>query len=158
MAQEKPSKIAEWIVAVRGHAPVLFGQLSEWFQEARKEPRLFWETAAIRYVVYITVGLILVTGVKWGSSMIAAPPPESAVPQARTADFHVLCSDQKCGHHYVINRKFGFSSFPVACPKCKKETGMAAVKCYSPKCKGRWTYLQTVDSLSKCARCGENMK
>lgn len=155
MAQERPNRTTEWIIALRKQLPALAGQFNDWVREVRKEPRLFWETSAVRYVTYLLSGTILILGARCGVNMVAAPPPEAAVPQARTADYHVLCSRPECGHHFVVHRKFGFSRFPVECPKCRNGSGEEALRCYSSTCKGRWTYRTTIDRRTVCAKCGE---
>lgn len=154
MAQEKPNRLSEWVLLIRKKSPVVREHLADWVAEVRKEPRLLWETAAVRYTVYLVAAIALLAGTKCGVRMVTPAPPASAKEPAHTADFHVLCGDSRCAHHFVINRKFGFEKFPVACPKCKAMTGQRAVKCYSAQCQGRWVAIDDSSGPAKCARCG----
>jgi hypothetical protein len=125
---------------------------AEWVASVREEPALIWQTPAIRYGVY-AVGLVIVALIlQWGIGFISAGGP-GVQPPAKTASFHVLCSN--CQHSFVINRKFGFDSFPVECPKCHQHTGQRAYQCFSNTCKGRWTYAIPVNKQLVCARCRE---
>jgi len=154
MAQERPNRLAEWFTAARDHAPQVRRSAGEWLQQVREEPRLIWETPAVRYATYGVVALIGGWLVTVAVAMITPPPPAGAKPEATTADFHVLCANDTCGHHFVINRKFGFSKFPVECPRCKKQTGMAARRCDSPTCRGRWIVPVAKDGGLTCPSCG----
>jgi hypothetical protein len=121
----------------QGGLPAIKLRLLAWFEACREEPRLIWHTTAVRVGVYLIAGLLLIKVVGLVFSLAAPGGPEP-VPFSRTADFHVVCMNEQCGHHFVINRKFGFDDFPVACPKCGKNTGMHARRCVSDTCKGRW--------------------
>jgi len=138
MAQEKPSKLAEWVVAIRAHAPELRRAAGEWCEQVRDEPVLLWETPAIRYGVYGLCAMLLVACISFGIRMITPPAPAGAGPEATTADFHVLCAHPECGAHFVIHRKFGFSRFPVECPHCGRTSGQRAVPCTAEDCTQRW--------------------
>jgi hypothetical protein len=154
MAQERPNRLAEWLLLFRRQTPIVRERFAQWLAEVRQEPGLVWDTSAVRYTVYVLVGLILLAGARCGVRMITPPPPASAKAPALTADFHVLCSDGGCGVHFVINRKFEFSGFPVDCPRCKKTTGERAVKCYSPGCRGKWVTVDDSSGRAKCSQCG----
>ncbi len=154
MAQERPNRLAEWFTLVRKNAPLVRERFNEWVAAVREEPRLAWETPALRFGVYGICGLLLV----WLASTIvgwAVPPlPPSAKPAATTADFHVVCGDPNCAHHFVIHREFGFDDFPVTCPQCKRETGISARRCNSPSCAGRWVAPKSAEQGSVCPYCG----
>ena len=153
MAQEKPSRMVEWLLLFRTQAPVVRQHLADWWAECREEPRLIWATPAVRYATYLVGGLIAIQLVLMSVSMIAPPPPPAARPQATTADFHVVCADPDCDHHFVIHRKFGFDSFPIECPQCHGETGVQARRCNSPDCQGRWVAPVREDGGLRCPRC-----
>jgi len=154
MAYERPNKFVEWYEAVREHAPAMRRAVKDWWGQVREEPWLIWETPAIRYATYGIGGLLIVWSVTFAIGLLTPPLPPNARPEATTADFHVICTDSSCHHHFVINRDFGFDDFPVACPKCGKETGMAARMCNSPTCRGRWVTPVDADGKRKCPECG----
>jgi hypothetical protein len=153
MAQEEQNKLAEWLHLLRSQMPTLRRQAVEWADEVRAEPRLLWETPAVRYATYVTVGLLLLLVVSGIPSMFGPPLPPSAKAVANTADYHVLCTNADCGHHFVINRKFGFDRFPVRCPKCQQETGRQAIHCTC----GRWVVPVMRDGASYCPQCGTRL-
>ncbi len=153
MAQERPNRLAEWIVIVRKQTPVLREHFGNWLGAVREEPRLIWETTAVRYATYVVGGAALIWLATTFSGWLAPPPPPSARPAATTADFHVVCSDAACGHHFVIHRKFGFDDFPVECPKCKRHTGVSARRCNSASCGGRWVAPVQTEQGLRCPIC-----
>jgi len=138
MAQEKPSKVVEWYLALREHAPTLWEGFLNWLEAVRSEPALFWQTPAVRYVTYFVCGLVLVWGVRTGVWLVTPPPPDGARQVASSADFHVICANPYCGAHFVIRREFGFDDFPVTCPHCKQKTGFRAVPCTADDCTQQW--------------------
>lgn len=154
MAQEKPNRLAEWLMLAREQWPVLRQGVADWAAQCREEPALIWATPLVRYGTYIVLGLIGVGLVFQARNLIA--PASSAVirPRATMADFHVLCSDRSCRHHFVIHRKFGFDDFPVVCAKCKKRTGEHARPCNSQQCRRRWVAPVRTDAGQVCPYCG----
>ena len=156
MAQERPSRLAEWLMLVRKQTPIVRERLATWIEAVREEPRMAWETSAVRYAVYGLAGGVLVWLATSVSSWLA-PPPSSARSAATTADFHVVCSDPNCGYHFVIHRQFGFHKFPVECPQCKGETGVSARRCNSSSCRGRWVAAVQTDQGVKCPLCGAKL-
>jgi len=155
MAQEGPNRLAEWLLLARRQWPVVRKHFDQWLAAVREEPALIWQTVAIRYAVYGLSATVVVLVAAKAIALLTPPPPASARPVASTADYHVVCSNQQCGHHFVIHRKFGFRGFPVPCPECSKETGMQARKCPSPQCQGRWVTPQRSDGALQCPRCGQ---
>jgi hypothetical protein len=154
MPVEEPGKISQWMHAFRMWLPSARQRSAEWYETVREEPALVWHTPAVRYGLYAIGALVLVLIVQWGIGFLSAGGPE-VQPPAKTASFHVLCSTPNCRYHFVINRKFGFDSFPVECPKCHQETGQRAYQCFSKTCNGRWTYGTQVNKQTICARCRE---
>ena len=153
MAQEHPNRLAEWLTLARKNAPLAREHFQDWIDAVREEPRLAWETPAVRYSVYTVGGLvaiwILTTTVSW----MAPPPPPSARAAATTADFQVVCSNRGCGNHFVMNRPFGFNDFPVICPRCQQQTGASARLCNSSTCNGRWVAPVRRDDGLYCPIC-----
>ncbi|MHC4696437.1 MAG: hypothetical protein ACYTFA_06830 [Planctomycetota bacterium] len=157
MAQEDPNRLAEWLLLFRKQAPIVRRHFDDWVEEVREEPRLIWETPAVRYAIYGLVAVALAWGALRVANSIAPQPPPDAQRQAATADFHVVCSNQRCGHHFLIHKKFGFRKFPLVCPKCKQESGHRARRCNSPTCRGRWVAPERVGGMLKCPRCGDGL-
>ncbi|MBI4716652.1 MAG: hypothetical protein HY763_02525 [Planctomycetes bacterium] len=154
MAQEKPNRIVEWVLLMRQHLPVVRQHALDWVAACREEPWRIWHTPAVRYLAYGIGGLVAAWMVVAFVNSFAPPLPASAKPMATTADFHVVCADPGCGHHFLIHRPFGFRRFPVTCPKCDRETGVHARLCGSPQCGGRWVAPAETDGVVVCSQCG----
>lgn len=158
MAQERPSRLAEWLLLFRKQVPVVREHFALWLSAVREEPRLLWETLAIRCTVYGLSGLLLLWLATTVTGWLTPPPPPSARPAATSGDFHVVCSDPQCGHHFVIHRRFGFDDFPIKCPKCNRETGASARRCNSSSCGGRWVAPVPTEHGLKCPSCGLSLE
>ena len=157
MAQEERNRLVEWYQVLRKQGPIARQRVEEWGKAVRAEPRLAWEVPAIRYVTYGLGGLVLLWVVLHVAHWFAPPPPVAAKPRATSADFHVVCGNEECGHHFVIHREFGFKKFPVVCPRCGQKTGMQAQRCNSSTCKGRWVAPVRVDGVRRCPHCGREL-
>jgi hypothetical protein len=157
MAQEDPNRFTEWLLFFRKQAPVVRRQFDDWVETVRDEPHLIWETPAVRYAAYCFVAIILSWGALGVANTIAPSPTPGTRERAATADFHIVCSDQRCGHHFVIHKRFGFRSFPVPCPKCETLSGVPGRRCYSPTCHGRWLVPEQVGKALQCPRCGDRL-
>jgi hypothetical protein len=153
MAQERPNRLVEWYLAAKQQAPRVRESAAEWLGQVKEEPRLLWATPAVRYAVYGTGALVAAWCVTFFVGLFTPARAASAKPAATTADFHVVCANPDCGHHFVINRKFGFGKFPVECTKCRKPTGMAARICASPTCVNRWVVPRATESGLTCPYC-----
>ena len=156
MAQERPNRMAEWVMLLRKNAPIAKDQLKDWLGEVREEPRLLWETAAVRYLTFAFAAVVASWGLVAVVRLMTPAPSAGAQDPAVTADYHLVCSDPTCGYNFVIARKFGFADFPLACPRCKKETGVAGRRCYSERCQGKWVAPAPMDDhkAQKCPHCG----
>lgn len=153
MAQEKPNRLAEWVLIVRRGAPLLRERLDDWLEAVREEPRLLYQTSAARYAGYALIGTVLLWGVTRIPAMIVPPPSPDAQARANSADFHVVCSGESCAYHFVIHKEFGFRRFPVPCPACGGETGRRARRCNAARCRGRWVAPTISDGTLACPRC-----
>jgi hypothetical protein len=158
MAYQKPSPFSEWLLILRERWPVMRRQAGEWVGQVREEPILLWQTPAIRYCMYAVGVLIFIWLISIAAGSIAPPLPEEAKARAKTADFHVICTDERCMHHWMINREFGFDDFPVQCPKCNQMTGRQAVRCYSGECKGQWVVPTEREGVRYCPICGQPIR
>ncbi len=154
MAEEKPNRLTDLVLIVREQAPVLRRRLSEWFENCKEEPYLIWETAAVRYGTYAFAAIIVLWGCSFAKNMLSTPLPADAQALSSTGDFPVLCSDESCGQHFIINRAFGFDDFPVTCPQCQQLSGQAARRCMSSTCNGQWVAPVETDGVMRCPDCG----
>lgn len=150
----KESKFAEYLEGFKAWRGNLRTRLGDWKDAVREEPVLIWQTTAIRYSVYAIAGCLGLSAILWGLSLFH--PPQAA-PPAKTADFHVLCTNPSCGRHFVINRKFNFDDFPVPCPVCKQKTGQQAMRCSSKQCGGQWVVPKTTQDRLRCPICAEDL-
>ena len=158
MAQEKPNRLVEWLLLLRSQIPIMRDRAADWLDAVKAEPILIWQTPAVRYATYGVGGVVLVWIAVSAANLFVFAPPVGAKPEATTADFHVVCSNPGCGAHFVTHREFGFGKFPVECPRCERETGIAARPCPSPTCRGRWVAPMTVDGKLQCPRCGKPLE
>lgn len=152
MAQEKPNKLAEWLSIVREQSPTWREAVRRWAAHVMEDPSLIWQNAVVRYVTYGLAGIVLLVTVNTIMRAVSPPVPQSAKPEAVTADYHVICTAGNCGHHFVINRRFGFNGFPVTCSQCEKETGSQAIKCPQMTCQ-RWVVPIETETGRYCPEC-----
>ncbi|MCP4249103.1 MAG: hypothetical protein GY778_18830 [bacterium] len=157
MPPPRQSRLIAWYLLLKDEwIPAQWRGLSAWGQAAREEPRLIWETPQVRYAVY-GIGVLIGVGVLVWLASALGPPQKDVQPRAKTADFHVICLDDDCGHHFLINRKFGFDRFPVTCPRCEGQTGHRAQRCHSRACAGRYVAPIESDGEFICASCGADL-
>ena len=152
MPAERPSRLTEWISALREALPAVKIHLAAWIDACRGEPRLIWQTPAVRIITYVLLGVLGVKTISWGIGLWT-PGGTEPVPIATTADFHVVCTNKACARHFVINRAFDFDDFPVRCPFCGKQTGYHARRCTSGTCHGAWVVPRNRDGRLTCPRC-----
>jgi len=135
MPVEKDPKLGLYVDALKAWLPTVRERFTAWGQACREEPSLIWQTPAVRYTTYVVGGLLA----SWLLvSVVNMFAPQNATAPARTADFHVICTNTGCGHQFVVNRKFGFDKFPVVCPRCQKATGERAIRCSGGPRDGAW--------------------
>ncbi len=158
MRPQEPNRWVAWYLLVKEEwLPARRRALREWWSAVRQEPRLAWQTPQVRYGAAILGVILLAVLATSLVDALALPPPANARPQATTANFHVVCSDPECGHHFLIERKFGFSRFPVECPKCHKPSGERAARCHSSTCGGRYVATAEKEEQRYCPRCGTRL-
>ncbi|MFH0980893.1 MAG: hypothetical protein V2A79_05070 [Planctomycetota bacterium] len=155
MPVQKESKLGLWLTVLREGWLSVRARFDEWKDAVCENPALIWATPAVRYATYTVGGLIALWVLTWGLGKLQ--PPSTARPPAKTADFHVRCTNPACGDHFVINRKFGFDDFPVVCPKCKQKTGAQAWRCVSSTCHSRWVVPVMQDAEYRCPHCGGSL-
>lgn len=146
----KESRFSEYLAAVKAWGATARAHAVNWKEAVREEPALIWQTPAIRYSVYGVGAFLGLCTLLWGLSLFHPPRVE---PPARTADFHVVCTNAACARHFVINRKFGFDDFPVLCPACQQKTGQQALRCASKACGGKWVVPKQQGDEYVCSRC-----
>ncbi len=148
------SRLVEWFVLVKDEwLPSQRARLVAWGEAVREEPYLICQTPAIRYGVYGLGSLLAVWVLVWTVSLLEPAPVKNARPRATTAAYDVVCTDPTCGHHFMINRKFGFKKFPVECSKCRQRTGQRARRCSSPACSGGFVAPTEVEDQLRCPEC-----
>lgn len=158
MAQEKPNPIKEWLTLLKEQWPIVREQLSFWAQRVREDPHLVWRTPAVRYATYVTGGLLVLWIVSGLTSSLLPAGETEAREEVQFADFHVICADESCGHHFVSRKPPGFSKFPVKCPKCEQQTGMRALPCNSSTCRGKWVIPDEINGQPHCPVCGAPLR
>ncbi|NOT00034.1 MAG: hypothetical protein HOP29_05355 [Phycisphaerales bacterium] len=131
-------------------------QFNEWINAAKQEPALIWQTPAVRYAVYIVASVIGILVIRTTIGLIQ-PSPKEVVPRATTANFQVICTNQGCWHHFMIERKYRFTGFPVECPTCHQISGQQAMRCDSTTCRGRLVPSTVVDGRIRCVQCGGDL-
>ena len=155
MPAPERNRWAEWWGIAKERSESARVGFNEWCQACREEPSLIWATPAVRYTTYVIAGLIAALVIRAVVEMIQPVPTSEMTPRARTAHFDVICTNPECGRHFVIDRKFGYDSFPVTCPYCKQKTGYHALRCNSERCRGRLVPTIEVDGEFRCPICGE---
>lgn len=156
VAQENRRSFTEWFVLIRANLPIWKEQAGDWIDAVRREPYLLWETRSVRFLFFGILGICGAWALAGGIGLFVPPLPPDARAPATTADFHVICQNEKCGQHFVINREFGFDDFPVQCPACQRETGEPAILCSSRACRGKWIVpVEQDDGSFICPKCNE---
>ncbi len=155
MPVSKPSKLQELIHGVREWLPGVKPRALEWWETVREEPGQVWTSMAFRCGCLVVGGIALLFTVSTIAGWIEPSTPSAHGPAARTANFDVLCSDPNCAHRFVINRKFSFHKFPVACIKCKQPTGQRGRRCSSTTCLGKLAIPVDGELGPICNRCGQ---
>lgn len=154
MPPSDDNRLIYWFFLIKDEwLPSQRRRLGEWFTACRAEPSLIWQTPQVRYSVYGLGGLAAVLCVITLVHTITPPPPANARPRATTATFHVVCSEPECDHHFMVERKFSFKKFPLQCPKCQKQTGQSAMRCFSETCKGKYVLPKERDGKRYCSEC-----
>ncbi len=148
------NRLTAWYLLIKDEwLPTQRHKFGEWWVAVREEPRLLWNTPQF---VYSLIGLgviIAIVVVAWLTDFVAPPPPSDARDKATTANFHVVCSQPECLHHFMIEREFGFDDFPVECPRCKQDTGQQGQRCRSNTCRGRYVPTIEKDGHIHCRIC-----
>jgi len=153
-APEKNRWVEFWAIA-KERKEVAKVNVAEWWTACKEEPSLIWQTPSVRYLTYLLAAILLALFLRGFIDFIQPVPRGQITPRATTAYFDVICSNPACGRHFVIERKFRFDDFPVACPHCQQQTGLRAIRCTSEQCRGRLVKTIEVDGQLKCLTCGQ---
>ena len=143
----------EWWEITRSRKEAARIGLREWWEAVKAEPELVWQTPAVRYTTFLIGALIAVIAVRTAIDMLQPVDPALMTPLAKTANFDVICSNARCGRHFIIERKFKFRKFPVSCPYCELKTGQRALRCTSKTCRSKLVLTVRVDGQVHCADC-----
>ncbi len=128
-------------------------ELRQWYDAAKAEPTLIWQTPLVRYAVYGLGAFVVIMVVRTGIVMLQPADSARFQPRATTAHFDVICSNESCGRHFKIERRFKFREFPVDCPYCKMPNGELALRCGSDTCRGRLVITVEEKKAIYCAHC-----
>ncbi|MFQ5490015.1 MAG: hypothetical protein ACE5GE_04770 [Phycisphaerae bacterium] len=158
MPRSNPNRLIEWYLLFKDEwLPAQHRHLADWWEAVKQEPQLAWATPAVRYGVYSAGALIVVLIVASAIESFTPPPPADAQPRATTATFHVVCSNPDCRQQFMIERKFGFSKFPVQCPTCQGKTGQRGLRCSSAQCRGKYVATRVEKGRLICTECGQSL-
>ncbi len=151
-APERNQWIEAW-EATKERSVALREQIRDWWEAVKREPALFWQTAPVRYTTYAIGAIVCIVALRTVIGALQPAGGPTFQPRAKTALFDALCYNPECRKHFVIDRKFKFRDFPVACPFCKQETGQRALRCASDTCRGKLVMTIEEDRKIYCAEC-----
>ena len=158
MPPQQQNRLVAWYLLVKDEwLPGQWQRLVAWSAAARREPYLIWQTPQIRYAVYGLGALAGVWLLVWMATLLEPAPSQGVRSRAQTANFHVVCSNPQCKHHFVIVRKFGFKRFPVTCTRCDQKSCQRARRCFSPTCNRRFVIPITSEARLRCSECGADL-
>ena len=155
---DEESKFAKVMVAVREWLPTVKPYLAERYAFVRATPGLVWRLPEVRYPILVLGVLVVVSILRFAGGCLSFAPEGAVQRRATTGDFHVICTNEQCKKSFVINRKFKFDDFPVACPHCKQETGGRALRCRSKTCRGQLVPTDIRSGDYVCRQCGKVVK
>lgn len=152
------NRLVSWYLLLKDEwLPAQRQRLGEWAQACREEPTLIWQTPQVRWTVIAAVGLTAILVAAWFIEWVAPGAPPSAGPLAKTATFHVVCTNPDCKQHFLIERRFNFDGFPVLCPRCHNKTAQRALRCSSAQCGGRHVAVAERGGRFICTECGADL-
>ncbi len=155
---DEESKFAKVMVALREWLPTVKPFLAERYALARETRGEVWRLPEVRYSIIVLGGVLLVMLARFSMGFLSLVPAGEVQRRATTGDFHVICTSEQCKKHFVINRKFKFDDFPVACPTCKQETGHRALRCRSKTCRGQLVPTDIRGGDYVCRQCDKVIK
>ncbi len=155
---DEENKFAKVVVTFREWLPTVKPYLAERYAFVRETPGLVWRLPEVRYTILILGVLFVVSILRFAGGCLSLAPEGEVQPLATTGDFHVICTNEQCKKHFVINRKFKFDDFPVACPTCKQETGQRALRCRSKTCQGQLVPTKIRSGDYVCRQCSKVIK
>ena len=143
-----------WLEAGRSFASSLPSRWTDLKEQIRQDPKVLLQTHAARALLFgvgAAVVLVVLLGVVEG--LAPAPSSQTSKP-SRVGTFQVVCTDEQCGHRWVLTKRLDFDDWPVRCPDCGQMTGYRLVRCPDPDC-GRWVSGQVDESGRRtCPHCG----
>ncbi len=155
---DEESKFAKVVVAFREWLPTVKPYLAERYAPVRETPGLLWRLPEVRYTALALGVLVALSIFQFAGGCLSFAPEGEVQPLATTGDFHVVCTNEQCKKHFVINRKFKFDDFPVECPTCKQDTGQRALRCRSKTCGGQLVPTEIRGGDYVCRQCGKVVK
>ena len=154
---QERNRLVELYLAFREWWPTVPALWADWCEQVKENPRLILETPAVRVCAIVIAGLLAIYFIGGFVDFVTPAPLADARPRAKTADFHVICTNEECSHHFVIKRKFSFKDFPVKCSMCGLETGQQALRCRSRECRGRYVPVVRRKDGVYCTKCGRKL-
>ena len=91
MAQDRPNGLAEWLMLVRKQLPIVREHFAAWLEAVREEPRLAWETSAVRYAAYGLAGVVSVWLATTIIGWLTPPPPPSGPTGSAASTSSIPC-------------------------------------------------------------------
>jgi len=146
--------VAAWLQAAETFAASLPSRWADLREQVRQDPRILLRTHAARALL-LGLGAAVVLVVFLGVVEGLAPGPGKGIRQpSRVGTFQAVCTDERCGHRWVLTKRLDFDDWPVGCPSCGQMTGYRLVRCPNPDC-GRWVPGQVGESGHRtCPHCG----
>lgn len=102
----------------------------QWREDLRQDPALLWQTPAVRIVLWIVLGIILVSGLYWAIATFTPSGTDSLfVEPTPLATLYVACTNPDCRAHYNTKQPMDFDSWPLKCEQCGSESVYRAKLC-----------------------------
>ncbi len=118
-----------------------------WRDELREDPSALWRAKPLRIALWVTLGLVLVFGVRWATGLlIPATSAEKGEPQI--AIVRLTCTNQSCNETYVQKLALDTDRWPQPCARCGQMTAHRAVRC--DKC---YFWYAASETAPECPRC-----
>ena len=155
---DEEGKLTKLMVTLREWLPTVRPFLAERYAFARETPGLVWRLPEVRWSIIVLGVLLVVTLLRFSFGLFSLVPAGEIQRRATTGDFQVVCTNEQCKKHFVINRKFKFDDFPVECPTCKQETGQRALRCRSKTCRGQLVPTEIRGGDYVCRQCSKVIK
>lgn len=140
---ELPHRCRQWLAACpqRWHA---------WRADLREDPTLLWRTPVIRLGGLVLAGVVLLAVIQGlVGAFTPAGTPGAFQKATRTATLYVACTNPDCLASFVVRQPMDFKDWPLACPRCDRQTAYRATVCQT--C-GHW-FAVAPGGIPACPHC-----